>query len=65
MIKFVIYTVLIVPVVVQAVAGFLKKADFAWFFHPVACWITLWEYGWGRISSFFRTAELSRDGWGQ
>ena len=65
MVRFVLYTLLVVPVVGQAIVGFLKKADFAWFFHPVACWITLWEYGWGRIGGYFKTAELSREGWGQ
>ncbi|EKD94687.1 MAG: glycosyl transferase, partial [uncultured bacterium] len=62
MMKFVLYTLLVVPVVGQAILGFLKKADFAWFFHPVACWITLWEYGWGRVGGYFKTAELSREG---
>ena len=66
MVKFVVFTVLIVPVVVQSFAGFLKKNDVAWFFHPVACWITLWVYGWGRVvGGLFNAAELSRDGWGQ
>ena len=65
MVRFVLYTLLVVPVVGQAIVGFLKKADFAWFFHPVACWITLLEYGWGRIGGYFKTAELSREGWGQ
>jgi len=35
------------------------------FFHPIACWITLWEYGWGRIGGLFGVRELKREGWRQ
>jgi len=45
--------------------GLFKRFDTAWFFHPVACWITLWVYGMGRVGGYFKSAELSREGWGQ
>jgi len=63
---FVLYTVLIVPVVLQSVVGFVKKPDVAWFFHPLACWSTLITYGWGRIERFWRKPAMeSRKGWKQ
>ncbi len=63
--KFIISCLFLFPLLVQSIKGYLKKPDRAWFFHPVACWITLWEYGWGRIGGIFRVKELNRDRWGQ
>jgi hypothetical protein len=42
--KFVIYTILILPLFVQTMKGYLKKQDTAWLFHILACWITLIIY---------------------
>lgn len=63
--KFVLSCLFIFPLFFQAFKGYFKKKDFAWFFHPLACWITLWEYGWGYIFGLFNKAEISREGWGQ
>ncbi|MBD3366166.1 glycosyltransferase [candidate division WWE3 bacterium] len=65
MVKFLLSCVTVVPLVVQAVKGYSKKPDLAWLFHPLACEITLWEYGWGTVRSLFNRSELSREGWGQ
>lgn len=65
MLKFILYCITILPLIVQAVFGYIKKPDFAWFFHPLACWITLWEYGSGRIIGLFSRSELSREMWKQ
>jgi glycosyltransferase involved in cell wall biosynthesis len=65
MLSFVISCVTVIPLIVQAFRGYSKKADTAWFFHPLACEITLWEYGCGYLSGLFSTAEVSRVGWGQ
>jgi len=65
MLKFILYCLTFFPLVFQAVKGYTKKADIAWFFHPLACEITLWEYGWGRITGLFSRSELSRDNWRQ
>ncbi len=43
-IKFIFYTILIVPIVFQSFRGYFRKKDLAWFFHPVACYITLLIY---------------------
>ena len=42
--KFTLYSLLIIPTVFDSIRGFLKKPDFAWFFHPVACFLTWWIY---------------------
>ncbi|MBW6441646.1 glycosyltransferase family 2 protein [Patescibacteria group bacterium] len=63
--KFILSCVLVFPLFFQAFRGYFKKKDFAWFFHPLACWITLWEYGWGYIFGFFKKEEITREGWGQ
>lgn len=65
LIKFVLYCVLIFPLLVQVVVGYAKKRDCAWAFHPLACWLTLCEYGYGFIVSGLKKNELSRKGWGQ
>ena len=44
LIKFVLFSFLLFPTFLQSIMGFLKKRDLAWFFHPIACWITLWVY---------------------
>jgi len=65
LLKFIFSCVTIIPLVYQTLRGYLKKSDPAWFFHPVACWITFLVYSWGKILGFFGTQELSRKGWGQ
>lgn len=42
--KFGLYVILIIPMLITTVVGFIKKPDFAWFFHPIACLITLYCY---------------------
>lgn len=61
----IIYCITVVPLFAQSIYGFSKKQDFAWFFHPLASWITLWEYGWGTIKSVFVKSEANRDNWKQ
>lgn len=43
--KFIIYTVLIFPALFDSFRGYLNKPDLAWFFHPIACVLTLYVYG--------------------
>lgn len=62
---FVFATVTVLPLLWQSVRGYMYKPDRAWWFHPLACWITLWEYSKGTLMSFFRTAEYDRSEWKQ
>jgi hypothetical protein len=65
LLKFVLSCVTIIPLLIQSIRGYKKRPDKAWFFHPLACWITLWEYGWGRIGEIFVVKELERKIWSQ
>jgi len=47
--KFVVYTIFLFPLLVQAVRGYAKRHDNAWLFHILACWITLVIYVIGMI----------------
>lgn len=42
--KFGFYTILIIPMLVTMIKGYIKKPDIAWLFHPLACVITLYCY---------------------
>lgn len=65
LLKFVLSCITILPLVCQTLKGCLKKPDFAWFFHPLACLVTLWIYTVGRIKGFFIVKGMTRKGWGQ
>lgn len=65
MLKFLISCVTVVPLFWQAFKGYSKKPDTAWFFHPVACEITLWEYAIGTLTGMLKKEEISRSGWKQ
>lgn len=43
-IYFSFYSLLIIPSLIDAIRGFLHKPDIAWFFHPLACFLTWWIY---------------------
>lgn len=43
-IKFVLYSLLIIPALIDSFRGFFHKRDFIWFFHPFFCLITLIIY---------------------
>jgi glycosyltransferase involved in cell wall biosynthesis len=65
-VKFVIFSALWLPTFIEASIGYIKKPDRAWFFHPLACWLTLWVYGWGKIGQMvFGARELNRANWKQ
>lgn len=54
------------PLFVQAYVGYSRKHDLqAWAYHFVACWVTLWVYGWGVISGIFKKEQADRDNWKQ
>jgi glycosyltransferase involved in cell wall biosynthesis len=42
--KFIFYTILVIPTLFDTFRGFFHKPDLAWFFHPLACFITLYLY---------------------
>lgn len=65
-IRFCLYVVTIFPMVYDAIRGFLKKPDPAWFFHPLACLITLYSYGTQTIKYKLGLLKpLNRSSWHQ
>ena len=61
--RFVLYTVLVAPISVQAFRGWLRVRDRAWLYHIPVCWLTLWLYTWAVIRSWVNHAPHSREGW--
>jgi glycosyltransferase involved in cell wall biosynthesis len=64
-IRFVLATVLVVPLLAQVRRGYRRVPDPAWLFHVPACWITLGVYAVGTIRGAIRPAKLDRKGWRQ
>lgn len=62
---FILAALLIFPLIYQTIKGYFKKPDRAWFFHPLACLITLWLYGSETILAQFKRTEMSREKWRQ
>lgn len=62
---FVISTILVLPLVVQSIVGFVRKPDWVWLFHPVACLITLGVYSIESIKFLFIKKAYSRKNWKQ
>jgi len=65
-VMFVVFTVTIFPIIMQAVIGNYRKPDLlAWLYHVVACLVTVCIYGYGTIKSLFKNEAMSREGWKQ
>ena len=63
--RFAIATILVIPPLVQAAIGYSRRADRAWWFHPVACWTTLVVYVFETLRAPLRRERLSRHRWRQ
>jgi len=66
MLRFMVFSFFWLPTFIESLIGYYKKPDKAWFFHPLACWLTLWVYSTSIISQkIFGVKEMSRTGWKQ
>jgi len=65
LIKFILYTALVFPLLIQSLIGYSRKRDMAWFFHLPACLVTLVVYSWGKVEGLFTQKEMSRENWKQ
>lgn len=65
LIKFAVFCITVLPLFIQSIKGYMKRPDKAWFIHPLACWLTFWEYGLGSLSGLLEVKELKREGWSQ
>lgn len=65
-VKFVLASVIVVPILLQALEGYSRKRDSVWLFHPLACWLTLWTYGSETIRNIFvKQQQFDRKKWSQ
>ena len=65
LIKFVVYCLLVVPLLARSLAGYRKKPDTAWALHAPACLITFFVYSWGFVEGVIRPREQKRTRWSQ
>ena len=65
LLKFIFACVTIFPLIYQSFNGYLKKGDIAWFFHPLACWITFFVYTKGVFSGLLGAGQIDRKNWKQ
>jgi glycosyltransferase involved in cell wall biosynthesis len=65
-IKYLLYTILIIPMLFDTLKGFIKHPDLAWFFHPLACLISLYYYVLATTVHLFGfRPQISRHHWQQ
>ncbi len=57
LLKFIIYTITILPLVSQLLRGYWRRQDRAWWFHVPACWITLFIYTNGYLKSMYNLKQ--------
>jgi glycosyltransferase involved in cell wall biosynthesis len=65
LLKFILSCITIIPLVFQTFKGYFRKPDFAWFFHPLSCWITFLVYGLEKFKSLWGVKEMDRKQWRQ
>jgi len=63
--RFVLYCLFVFPLLLQALRGFAKKPDPAWFLHVPSCLITFLVYAFGVIESAVRPRMQQRTDWRQ
>ena len=64
--KFILYTLLIFPALIDSTKGYINKPDTAWFFHPFACILSLAIYGFVTIKKWPGLLKpLNRKSWSQ
>jgi glycosyltransferase involved in cell wall biosynthesis len=65
LVRFLLYCVLVLPLVSQAIKGYRRVPDPAWALHPPACLITLGVYGYGILTGLLRPKQQDRSRWRQ
>jgi glycosyltransferase involved in cell wall biosynthesis len=54
LIKYILFSLLIIPTLYQSVIGYLKIRDKAWFLHPIICYLMLFAYGFSEVKRILR-----------
>jgi hypothetical protein len=65
LVNFILSCTTFAPLLIQTIIGYVRKPDFAWFFHPLACEITLVVYSWYILLGRFYKKEFNRNNWTQ
>lgn len=65
LLKFIVYSVLVFPLILQTIKGWARKRDGAWLLHVPACLITLVIYTYGFLEGKIRPREHNRKQWRQ
>jgi len=63
LLKFVLYTIFVVPLLAQVLRGYCRKRDMAWLFHLSTCWVTLLVYASETVRNSFRVKPEDRGKW--
>lgn len=61
--RFVVYSVLVVPLLTQSIRGYRRMRDRAWFYHLPICWLTLAIYALTWATGWIIRRPHSREGW--
>jgi glycosyltransferase involved in cell wall biosynthesis len=61
LIYFIVSCFFVLPLIVGAIRGYIKKKDVCWVYHPLMCWITCAAYAWGAVG--LKNQPLSRSTW--
>lgn len=62
---FQVQCLLVIPIIMQMLKGYLRRPDWAWIFHPVACYSTWVIYLYGWVKGKVVPRESDRDEWRQ
>lgn len=63
-VRFIAYSLTIFPTFLQSLKGYAKRPDSAWFFHPLACFLTCIIYSAMKLKSYFVKNKIeSREKW--
>ncbi len=65
LVRFILYCITVVPLLLQTAKGCIRKPDTAWALHAPACITTLLVYTWGFIEGAIRPREQERARWSQ
>lgn len=49
LLKYIVFSLLIIPTLYQSIKGYLKIRDNAWFLHPIICFLMLFAYGFSEV----------------
>jgi GT2 family glycosyltransferase len=52
LIRFIVFSLCVLPMIIESIWGYIHKKDSAWFLHPIICLLMVGGYGWSEISHY-------------